>query len=70
LPQLATGGTIARSGVAVVHRGESVIPARVNRAGSSAGWQLALVAIGPDLARELQKVNTSYARGNGGRSIW
>jgi hypothetical protein len=69
------GGVVRRGGLERVHTGEAIVPARVSRGGagngsSGGGWQLALVAIGPDLARELQQMNTRYARGNGGRSIW
>jgi hypothetical protein len=71
LPQLATGGTIARSGVAVVHRGESVIPARVNRADAGGSGHVWIVGRGDmAFARAMQALNTSYARGNGGRSLW
>lgn len=55
LPGLASGGDIARSGVAVVHRGERVLPARVvNRGGAAAAGgpgQFALIWAGPDFFR-------------------
>lgn len=74
-PSGALGGVVQRGGAAIIHSGERIVPARIARGGQGNGngggsWQLALVAIGPDLARELQQVNTKYARGNGGRSLW
>lgn len=59
-PEIATGGTISRTGLAVVHRGETVTPAGVvNRGGASSGssgpGQFALVWAGPDFIRWMRE---------------
>jgi len=51
IPGVATGGDIARSGLAVVHRGERVVPARVvNRRGAGAadGGSVNVIVLGGD----------------------
>ena len=68
IPQVASGGHVGRTGLAVIHKGEDVIPANVGGAPSGRGRFLVLTDA--DGVRFLQGLNAAYARGTGGRAIW
>lgn len=56
-PRMASGGDIARSGLAFVHKGERVLPARAVRGGAGASGgppEYAVIRAGPDFFRWLE----------------
>lgn len=70
VPGIASGGDIARSGMAIVHRGERVLPARVvNRggAGAAGGGQVQVIVVGGDqqAIQWLRNAVASWERTNG-----
>jgi hypothetical protein len=65
-PRLASGGDISRTGLAMVHRGERVVPAGVvNRGGG--GGEFALVWAGPDFMRWMREEERRQRRGGASR---
>jgi hypothetical protein len=72
VPGIASGGDIARSGLAVVHRGERVLPARVvNRGGGGGGGTVRVIVVGGDRAGIdwIRQLDQDHRRTNGGRGI-
>lgn len=75
-PGAATGGDITRTGLALVHRGEHVTPARIaNRGGGAAlaggGGSVQVIVLGGDrqAIRWFSDLMANYSRQNGGRTV-
>ncbi len=74
LPMLATGGDIVRTGMAVIHKGERIVPAGSTALGASAGdggalrLEINLTGATPELRRWIQK-NTRAFGGGGPNAV-